>query len=71
MKTPCAEPEQLWNAYNDALNAFSRCVNDLASPELRTSDFAPKAAECQRANERCMAARQAWEQHVQQHRCDD
>jgi hypothetical protein len=63
----CEERERLWQAYKDALMRFSKNVEELA----QAGPAFPAAAEvCQRANEDCISARRAWEQHLKQHACD-
>jgi len=65
----CPERQRLWDEYNEALNAFSRCV-DVLSASIDDADFHDKVRSCGDANQLCKIARTAWEEHLKQHRCD-
>ena len=64
----CDERELLWQVYNESLTEFSRSADDLTA-SLRAPNFADKVRVCQEANDRCKAARVAWEQHLKKHGC--
>ena len=68
MVMQCKERDLLWQAYNDALTGFSRSADDL-NASLKKSNFAEKVRACQKANDKCKAARAAWEKHVKEHAC--
>jgi hypothetical protein len=69
MGRSCKEREDLWEAYNQSLTAFSKSVDELTSASDDVN-FNAKATACQQANERCKAARAAWEAHLGTHLCD-
>jgi len=65
----CEERQRLWDAYNAALTAFSERVEDM-SGSMHAPGFEDRVRKCQESNERCKAARAAWERHLAEHSCE-
>ena len=66
----CETRERLWQEYNEALDTFSACVED-SSKAFTAQNFSAKMIASQQANEKCKAARLAWEEHVHEHHCSE
>jgi len=66
----CVERDRLWAEYNKALNAFTECADDLAKLVSATV-FGSKLIALQGAKDECKKARDAWEFHLREHRCDE
>ena len=65
----CADRERLWKNYNDALDVFTQCAEDLEKPFTATT-FGLKLIAVRAAKDDCKRARDAWETHVLSHQCN-
>jgi hypothetical protein len=66
----CPERERRWQAYNEALVAFSRAVDELGT-SAREAGFEQSLRRSQQANDACKRARACWEEHIQKHKCSE
>jgi hypothetical protein len=69
-KLKCAERERLWEAYDQALNVLTECVEQMSQPFTATS-IGPLMIATQAAKDICKQARDAWEEHLRVHGCDE
>lgn len=64
----CKEREELWDAYNRALDQFSAVVDDL--PLTPARELGLQMELCRLANKRAKATRLAWQARLYEHLCD-
>lgn len=61
----CDDCRQLREAYDNALRSFSHRLKRLCIPGSRS--FNRRVSACNKARERCRAARVAWDEHAARH----
>jgi hypothetical protein len=65
----CAERERLWLAYNNAIDEFTECAEDLEKAVGSVTLSAVLIA-LRGAKDACVHAREAWQEHLRTHECD-
>ena len=66
----CSERGNLWSRYNSSLNVFMKSEKDLEESTNPLS-FAANMLALHAAKDECDRARNAWEEHLRVHKCDE